>query len=86
MAQPMLNQELDELLTKTPESQKKARQRQDSKNFIPKKPGLSMAFCEAPGEWSIPDNVRTIAITLITAAAGTVGVGRFAEAFDKRDK
>jgi len=45
---------------------------------------IALCFCGL--KWPIPDNVRTISIALITAAAGAVGAGRFAEAFDRRDK
>ena len=45
---------------------------------------FAMALCIAGLFLAIPEAVKTIAITLITSAAGVVGVGRLAEALDKK--
>ena len=43
---------------------------------------FAMGLCVA-GLWlEVAETVKTIAITLITTAAGVVGIGRFAEALD----
>lgn len=45
--------------------------------------GAALCFL---GVWTdIPSSVERIAITIISAAAGAVGAGRFAEAMERRD-